>query len=719
VNFYLVPAAEITLFLLYKLIVDYQDGWFLHPSAVEGAILVSLVLLAVLFGWLGVGGSKKIPLLDNYSSPSPGKDLNSFWHTSFLFAIVVLLVFVILPVNKNEPYFIRLILKNRDLFGLMLLLWSEVYIYLRLANSRRTIKFLSVSWIFCYRNLLWIIFIILVSVKIIILVPITRGLLVMNDTYIYWVMANQIFHGVLNVNQFHHYPPLYPAILSPIFLLGIRDTLQHFTVLNSVISSTAIFPLYLLARQYLERKWSLIFIVLCAAFPFHIVYPEILFSENLFYPLFFWAVYFSLATPGNPRKIWLCDFLFAGTMAAMWLTRYMTLPLIPIFLLVWWIKPDQENVMIQIRPTRGKLIRLSVIAAVIVIAYALWFIPGISSGVGIRSMLGFDASGGGNTERLTLPLLGFWTGVSAGYLALILAPVLNILLISILSWKQMKWDGITMRWVIAVTTITAMLFVEVTRHAWQAVYNFPEPDKYVGRYVLYISALVWLTAIILLKNKINISRWKIFACGLLSAAIIFTGYQLFFDPVWIINHSIINFRFIDVYSITFLQWTYLLIIASLISGSSLLISFGKNQSTTILLCGGILCLNLIVWPGYIEKMKFYETPARHLDALLANLPLEEGASNSKSTLYVPPGSNFYEEELVIRGQDPSDYLIKQMFNDPLRSFKCKTRLMAKYADGQSVAVIDQSINCSLPEEFVKSTYMYNGKEYFVISIPPQ
>jgi hypothetical protein len=406
-------------------------------------------------------------------------------------------------------------------------------------------------------------------------------------------------------------------------------------------------------------------------------------------------------------------------MAAMWLTRYMTLPLIPIFLLVWWIKPDQENVMIQIRPTRGKLIRLSVIAAVIVIAYALWFIPGISSGVGIRSMLGFDASGGGNTERLTLPLLGFWTGVSAGYLALILAPVLNILLISILSWKQMKWDGITMRWVIAVTTITAMLFVEVTRHAWQAVYNFPEPDKYVGRYVLYISALVWLTAIILLKNKINISRWKIFACGLLSAAIIFTGYQLFFNPTWIITQSIINIRFIDVYSITFLQWVYLLVIAGLIIGSSLLISKGKSRISAILLCGGILCMNLVVWPGYIETMKLYETPARHLDALLANLPLKAGINNSKTILYVPPGSNIYEKEMEVRGQDPLNYQTKQMLNDPLRSYNCKTRLMAKYADGQSVAVIDQSINCSLPEEFVKSTYMYNGKEYFVISIPPQ
>ena len=113
----------------------------------------------------------------------------------------------------------------------------------------------------------------------------------------------------------------------------------------------------------------------------------------------------------------------------------------------------------------------------------------------------------------------------------------------------------------------------------------------------------------------------------------------------------------------------------------------------------------------------YETPARHLDALFSYLAPDIKPGDTKPILFVPPGSNFYEEELEVRGVDPFGYRIKQMNNDPLEDYLCKTRLMIKFPDGQQVAVIDQSLNCMLPDEATQSVYMYNDQEYEVVKIP--
>jgi hypothetical protein len=716
-NFLLLLGFETILFLIYQLNIKLQSGWFLQPTPYEMAILIGLASLAGFFGWQVYRGYKKPQFSQVFGNFVKSISQNTVWLLFLCLAVIGLSLTILIPPNYRVPSLVQLLLKNKDAAGFLSIIGMEILGY------SISLRFLWLNTLlrtlggFIFRHALWILFVLLVVVKIILLAPITRGLIMLNDSYDYWVMANQIFHGVLNVSLNHRYPPLNSAVLSSIFLFGVRNSLQHAEILNSIISSTAIFPLYLIARQFLDKKISLFFVLTCAVYPFHIVYPGLLYSENLYYPLFFWAVFFSFSCPGNRRLIWLWDILYAVTLSALWLTRYMTMPLIPVFLFIWWMKPEQENSQIQFKPSKHKLKRLLIISAIVLSLFGIWPAAGLAAGVDLGSMLGFSSSDAGNPENLTLSRLFFWMGISAAYLCLILAPVLDLLILRILSWKQIIWNGVLVRWISAVVALTSMLMIVVTLYAWQASFNFPSPSKFTGRYILYIAALVWLTIIILLKEKLVTSRIRVITVGLISAVAIFASYQVFFNLNWILKRSIFYYRFVDIFTISLLQWIFLGVIAVMIIGTSILIFRGGVREATLILIGSILCINLVVWPAYLQKIKEYENPARQLDEILSGLLQDNINEANKATIFGPRSYKFFSEELEVHGFDPLDFTIKKMFKGALHPYNCTTNLMVKYSDGQRLAIVDRSYDCDLPEKAIRSIYTYNGKQYAVIKLP--
>jgi hypothetical protein len=286
----------------------------------------------------------------------------------------------------------------------------------------------------------------------------------------------------------------------------------------------------------------------------------------------------------------------------------------------------------------------------------------------------------------------------------------------ILSWKQITWNGILVRWISAVTGLTAMLMVVVTLYAWQAAFNYPSPDKFTGRYIIYIAALVWLTILILMKEKLFISGRRVIVVGLLSSAAIFTSYEVFFNLNWILKKTIFYIRFIDIYSISLLQWIFLSIITLVIIGTSILIYRGEVKEAALIMIGSILCMNLVVWPAYLQRIREYENPARQLDELLPHLLPKDVNAVNLPQLFGSESKEFYMEELVVRGIDPMDFSIKRMLTDPLRPYACMTDLMVKYADGQRIAVIDRSFACDLPDKAIQSIYTYNDTQYAVIKL---
>jgi 4-amino-4-deoxy-L-arabinose transferase-like glycosyltransferase len=124
------------------------------------------------------------------------------------------------------------------------------------------------------------------------------------------------------------YPPLYSLAIVPAVLLG-DDWYEWAIRINVLVSSTIVFPIWLIARCVLSRRLAMLCVVLAASLPCHVVYPRMLFSENLYFPLFLMAVYLVVAESSwSPAKHAL---LFGVVLGLCQLTRHIHLALLPVF----------------------------------------------------------------------------------------------------------------------------------------------------------------------------------------------------------------------------------------------------------------------------------------------------------------------------------------------------------------------------------------------------
>jgi hypothetical protein len=107
-------------------------------------------------------------------------------------------------------------------------------------------------------------------------------------------------HGtsVSSINQ------LYPLLIAPVFG-GLRtpDAFRVAHVLNAVVMSSVVVPVYLLGRHVLPRAWSLAVALLSVVVPWMLL-AGFLMTEVAAYPVFVWAVlalYLAIVAP-SPRR---------------------------------------------------------------------------------------------------------------------------------------------------------------------------------------------------------------------------------------------------------------------------------------------------------------------------------------------------------------------------------------------------------------------------------
>lgn len=67
-------------------------------------------------------------------------------------------------------------------------------------------------------------------------------------------------------------------------------------LLNIICSSMIVIATWMIARQLLDYKQSIICTIIAVLLPFHYVFPRFIMSENLFYPLFLFAIFAVLYT---------------------------------------------------------------------------------------------------------------------------------------------------------------------------------------------------------------------------------------------------------------------------------------------------------------------------------------------------------------------------------------------------------------------------------------
>ncbi len=406
----------------------------------------------------------------------------------------------------------------------------------------------------------------LILLKIIWVLPNAYGPRIPGDEVIYFSMARQIFSRLSFVYEYHHYPPMYPVFISPAFAFSPDKVYAAVKVLNVLYSSSVVFPLFLIARRFLKARSSLIVTLLAILHPYHLVAPQLIMSENIYVPIFLWAIFFIVCAPRQRKPAW--DILAGVLLGMLWLTRYITLVAVPAFLLCWWINPfEGEKSLIQ--PGRKKITHFLLMALSAFLVNGAWVAAGVAQGVPVADMLGFGVTRSPRPEQITLPYYVMWAEFYAGYLAMICAPILSILIFSLLriQWKELR--NLNTRWVISILLLLGTFFVAVVRHSTRAGYNFPLPHLLMGRYLIAFSPLLLITALIVflqpMRSDRNNRRDALISLGM-SSVLVVMAYLMLVEktfpfprvPIWSDKGASLDGAYVHIIQDAYLPFSFFL-----------------------------------------------------------------------------------------------------------------------------------------------------------------
>ncbi len=170
------------------------------------------------------------------------------------------------------------------------------------------------------------------------------------------------------------FSPLYPVVLSPIYALGASaPTYFAIKVVNALLISLAVFPVYGIARFVLPRRFSLLVAFLSVLAPL-MSYPSFTMSENLGYPLCLVAVWAMLEAVRSPSPR--ADALGLGTIALAVAARIQLFALVPAALTALLLAPmlerdrDRTRTKALARAVREHAVIVGVAGAGLVVAAA-------------------------------------------------------------------------------------------------------------------------------------------------------------------------------------------------------------------------------------------------------------------------------------------------------------------------------------------------------------
>jgi len=146
------------------------------------------------------------------------------------------------------------------------------------------------------RKWLLVLFGVAVAVKLAILftTQFQQPLIVMDET-LYFLQAKEIWINhtyILHNKTFGaQYPPLYPLLLSPLTVItDVNLRYMSGLAVNAILSSLLIFPMYEIARMYLNERKAFIISAITVFAPLSLIYSFVWMSENLYFLLFAYSV---------------------------------------------------------------------------------------------------------------------------------------------------------------------------------------------------------------------------------------------------------------------------------------------------------------------------------------------------------------------------------------------------------------------------------------------
>ena len=492
-----------------------------------------------------------------------------------------------------------------------------------------------------------------------------------NDEVRYWNMAVSIYNGNFTLQEFHHYPILYPLSLYPAFLFSTQYTAyQAAKVLNALYICSVIFPFYLLLRKFTSRSISVITVAFLLLYPVHLVMPRSILSENLFYPLLIWTILLSFThiLPDSKRNCFIENVILGILIAFLYLTRYIAMALIPAFLLIWWIKPFKGEKTVLLFSSR-KVIELFAVVIPMFIIIGIWLGAGLRQGLTFQEAIGLAAENPYNGLLGKRKLL-MWAVFYLSYTILLAAPFLPLLLTSISRFEFKKWlEGLN-RWWVSLLVFIFFLLVPCVRHSWQESYNNPDPNRVMGRYIFYFGPLFIVTVVISIdKIRHGYKKWLLWFFAVLSLlitsvayAILFKGFIYLDYPLGISRSSPFGniITSIDGYYILFIAIISVLTVTLLIKNSKLVLPGILLVISVFLVFGGYFSYREFLLPRQLPNYQITQTIAmvEQTDDLLSEfrdnqLDFLVKSSISESQIYR------WESTLEFRGYTDFEFVMDE------------------------------------------------------------
>lgn len=415
----------------------------------------------------------------------------------------------------------------------------------------------------------------------------------LNDEIIYFKTALSFLTGVFDIKEFHHFPPLYPLSLLPAFLFFYPNNIYPaIKLLNAIYICSVIFPLYLILRNFLNKKEIFIALFIFILSPINIVFPRSVLSENIFYPLLIWSVYFTLFRTTNKSQIIniLADLFLGVLYSALIFTRFIAIAVVPGLLLIWLIKLFFGG-KFSARQALHYFLRIFLVILPILVFLGMWLYSGSTNGVSAKDVLGFSITGSPNPLQTTPYNLLIWTIFYLAYSCLMLGPGFIIFLFSAVKIKNFKIDEKYFQWFFACLVICGTFLFASIEHSWSANYNFPFPVKIQGRYIVYFGPLFYITSLIFIKrsDKFIFSLNEKISVSVISLCLLLFSYLVLFKGILFIDKPLsIAKSSPDGYLFGLLGYFYLLLILIFT------IFFFKFLNNEKVLFGLFFAINLVI-----------------------------------------------------------------------------------------------------------------------------
>jgi len=393
---------------------------------------------------------------------------------------------------------------------------------------------------------LLILFLLLILLKIILSIFIQFPL-GFSDSLTYQESAKTFF-DTLDITKMAEskYPFLYSLIISPAFFFeDMNIVMLIIRIINSILSSLIIFPIYLLAKEFFNKKKSFLIAVICGFIPPFFIFTFTSMSENLFYPLFIFSIYAIYKSFNKNNLKWS---IIAGVLIGLTLlTKILGIILIPVIIIMLLFNIKQYK-------TKSLLLFNTFIISLTWIISRL-----INSSFNLIQATGYQPSIEKAASGIFLTTKLIWVFLYTDYLILASGIFLFIFALAlIIKYKHLNKKQ---KILIQITLISTLFLLIICANHSGSFENYKD-YKTIGRYIECLIPIFLILGFIQLEK--NEKPNKIFLI-IISLFTIFTSYFILFDKFFPLNNSSLIHIGILKYFLNYFQINSILIITIIIT----------------------------------------------------------------------------------------------------------------------------------------------------------